>query len=284
MNDEVKTIIYTPESLMANPKKMITEMFNDLKKCRNLAWRLAVRDISAQYRQSFLGFLWALIIPISNAIVWIFLSGSGIITVSETSVPYPIYVFVGTMLWGIFMDAVNAPLQGTNSAKAMLAKINFPREAIIISGFYQTLFNGVIKIILVLIVVFSTGITPGIAGLLIPLGVLSLILVGMTLGILITPFGILYGDVGKAMPLLLQFLMYVTPVVYPFPKSGFASKLFHVNPLTSIVETVRSWIIGQFSDTTYYFLTVNIITIILLLIVWVIYHIAMPILIERMSS
>ena len=143
--------VYTPESSLRHPARMLATMFHDLVAGRELAWQLAVRDIRAQYRQAALGLLWAFILPLAHTITWIFLSRSGIVTVSDTALPYPVYVFTGTMIWAIFMDAVNAPLQQTIAAKQMLAKINFPREALVVSGIYQTLFNGAIKIVLLLV-------------------------------------------------------------------------------------------------------------------------------------
>ena len=56
--------VYTPESSLAHPLIMAREMLRDLAASRELAWRLAVRDIRAQYRQAFLGILWALILPL----------------------------------------------------------------------------------------------------------------------------------------------------------------------------------------------------------------------------
>jgi lipopolysaccharide transport system permease protein len=100
--------VYTPDASLASPLRMIRMMFRDLAASRSLGWRLAVRELSAQYRQSLFGFLWALIIPLANTVVWILLSSSGIVRVTYTGLPYPVYVFVGTMLWGIFVDALNA--------------------------------------------------------------------------------------------------------------------------------------------------------------------------------
>lgn len=120
---ENKITIYTPESSLRNPLRLLHDMFRDLINGRELAWRLAVRDISAQYRQTALGLLWAFILPLAHTATWIFLNGSGIVNIKDTTLPYPVYVFTGTMLWAIFMDAVNAPLQQTINAKQMLAKI-----------------------------------------------------------------------------------------------------------------------------------------------------------------
>ena len=276
--------IYTPDSSLVNPLRMVKDMFRDLTAARELAWRLAVRDISAQYRQAFLGILWAFILPLANTLAWIFLNSTGIITVADTTLPYPVYVFTGTMLWAIFMDALNAPLAQVNAARGMLAKLNFPREALIVSGIYQTLFNAAIKVALLLGALIVIGINPGWNLLLFPLGILSLVLVGTTLGLLITPIGMLYTDIGRALPLLLQFLMFVTPVVFPMPKVGWAATLFKLNPLTPLILTSRDWLTGVTPAYLGLFLLVNLAAIVLLLIVWGIYRLAMPILIERMSA
>ena len=263
---------------------MLREMFRDLVVSKELAWRLAVRDISAQYRQAVLGILWAFILPLANTLAWIFLNSSGVVKVSDTPLPYPVYVFTGTMLWAIFMDALNAPLQKTTAAKGMLAKLNFPREALILSGIYQTLFNVSIKTVLLLAALVVAGVNPGWPLMLFPLGILSLILVGTVLGLLITPVGMLYTDVGKGLPLLMQFLMYVTPVVYPMPQGSWTAVLVSVNPLTPLIMTTRDWLTGMTPDFLGYFLLVNLVALMLLLVVWVVYRLAMPILIERMSA
>jgi lipopolysaccharide transport system permease protein len=276
--------VYTPESSMRKPVCMMADMIRDLIAGRELAWQLAVRDIRAQYRQTALGLLWAFILPLAHTITWIFLSGSGIVTVGKTALPYPVYVFTGTMLWAIFMDAVNAPLQQTIAAKQMLSKINFPREALVVSGIYQTLFNGIIKISLLMPALCLMGIYPGWTLILFPLGVFSLILAGTAVGLLFTPLGMLYTDVVKSLPLLMQFMMYLTPVVFAMPEKGWASIVFKINPLTPIVLSTRNWLTSLSSDHLWSFFLINALIIALLLMVWIIYRIAMPILIERMAS
>jgi lipopolysaccharide transport system permease protein len=281
---ELPITIYTPESLLASPLKMAKEMLRDLVASRELAWRLTVRDLSAQYRQTFLGFLWVIILPLANTLVWIFLSRSGVVNVSDTPLPYPVYVFTGTMLWAVLMDSLNAPLQTITASKSMLAKINFPREALMVAGIYKTSVNALVKVVLLLIALLVMGINPGWSVLFFPLGLLSLILVGTVIGLALTPIGLLYGDVGKAIPLLMQFLMYLTPVVFAMPQKGLAATLFQLNPLTPLILTARGWLTGLTPDYLGYFVVVNLVTIVLLLLSWVVFRLAMPILIERMGS
>jgi lipopolysaccharide transport system permease protein len=278
------TRTYTPESPLAHPGKLWGEMVQDLWAGRELAWRLAVRDISAQYRQSVLGVLWALIIPLANTSVWLFLSASKVVQVGATPVPYPVFVFTGTLLWSILIDALNAPLQQVNANKALLAKINFPREALILSGIYQTLFNGAIKLGILLLVLPFLGVHPGWGGLLIPLGLFSLVLIGTAAGLLITPLGVLYGDIGRGIPLITQFLMYLSPVVFPLASTGWTATLMRLNPLTPLILNARAWFTGQSPQLLGEWTLALGGSAVLLLLVWMVYRLAMPILIERMSA
>jgi len=281
---DLPIVIYTPESALRNPAKLLRDMFRDLIAGRGLAWQLAVRDIKAQYRQTALGLLWAFILPLANTAAWLFIQGSGIATIQPTSLPYPVYVFTGTILWAIFMDAVNAPLQQTIAAKPMLSKINFPREALVLSGIYQTLFNAAIKVGVLFCALLLMGILPGWELLLFPLAVLSLILAGTAIGLMVTPVGMLYTDVGKGLPLLLQFFMYLTPVVFPMPDSGWAASLFAWNPLTPLILTGRDLLTGIAPVHLEAFLFVNVVMCVLLGMMWVIYRAALPIIIERIGN
>ena len=286
MNDHLpmKTTIYTPDSSLANPFVMTKAMLVDLWAGRELAWRLTVRDISAQYRQTFLGILWALILPLANTVIWLYLNGAGIVVLQETDIPYPVYVFAGTMLWAIFMDAINAPMGQTGSARGMLVKLKFPREALLLAGVYKTLFNASIKIGLLLCTLPFFDVRPGWGLALFPLGVLSLILVGTAIGLFITPVGMLYTDVGRALPLVMQFAMYATPVVFAMPASGLAAKVFAANPLTPLILTARNWLTGGTPEFLGYFLAVNAVAVLLLAVSWIGYRLSLPILIERMSA
>lgn len=281
---ETPAVVYSPEPALQNPSKVVREMFRDLFAGRELAWQLALREIRAQYRQTVLGYLWIFAVPVANSAVWILIHGSGVITVGDTGMSYPVFVLTGTIFWSIVMDAVNAPLRQTIAAKSMLTKIKFPHEALILSGAYLTLFSSAIRLTVLIVVLPLFGMSPGWTLLLAPFAVLALVLAGTTLGVLITPVGLLYGDIGRGLPLLLQFLMFLSPVVYPVPKSGLAASLVEWNPLTPLIVTARALLTGQVPET---FVSVSLVTlgiVCILFFAWAAYRIAMPILIERMSA
>jgi lipopolysaccharide transport system permease protein len=279
-----RVTVYTPQSPLIDPVTMARSMLRDLAAARELAWHLAARDIRAQYRQAYLGILWAFIVPLANAAIWIFLNHTGTVSMADTVLPYGFYAFSGAMLWSIFMDAVGAPLQQTNAARTMLAKLNFPREAIVLSGIYQTLLNAGIKSLMLLGALLLVGLPTSWSLVLFPLGVIALVLAGTAVGVLITPVGVLYADVGRGLPLLMQFLMFLSPVVLPMPREGWAATLFTINPLTPLVLSARDWLTGASPEYLLYFATVNVAAAALLVLVWAAYRLAMPILIERISA
>jgi lipopolysaccharide transport system permease protein len=264
--------------------RLIKDSLSDIYTSRFLAKQLAVRDISAQYRQSFLGVLWAFITPLTTAFVWILLSATGTIRLSDTGIPYPVYVFSGTLIWSIITEAINTPTITTNAAKGMMTKINFPKEALIISGIYKLLFNSSIKIGILLILVFLYGVGFHWSLFLLPLAILGAILFGTTIGLFITPIGMLYSDIAKIISLGLRLLMYITPVVYAIPKEGIMKTIMQWNPFTPLILTTRDFIIGASPEYITYYLWIMVVCIPLFFLGLIFYRISIPILVERMSA
>lgn len=271
----------------SSDRSLITQfhdILHDIFNGRELAIQLAQRDILTQYRQAVLGLLWAFILPLANAIVWLFINGSGIITIQATNVPYPVFVFSGTILWSIFMESVTGPLRVTSASKQLLAKVNFPRESLILSRIYICLFNSSIKICILFLFLVIFGIRPGLPILFLPLAIFLIILTGTTVGLLFTPLGVLYTDIGKGIPVIMQFVMYLTPVVYPIPSIGWTTSLFKLNPLSPLILFARNILTGQDTGNIFPLFLIFSVTISLFMLGLLIYRRSMPILIERMSS
>ena len=264
--------------------QLLKASLNDIYTSRFLAKQLAIRDIKAQYRQSYLGIVWAFITPLSTALVWIILNNSGTVKVTDTGVPYPVFVFSGTLLWSIITESINLPMSSTNAAKGILSKINFPKEALILSGVYKMLSNSALKIALLLFFIGVYGVGFHLSLLVFPLAFLGLIFFGVTIGLYITPIGMLYNDIGKIISLGLGFLMYVTPVVYGTPKDGLMKTLMELNPLTPLLMTTRNLAVGMPADYAMSYLVILLVCIPFFLLGLVFYRISIPILVERMSA
>ena len=286
MNEKshLSVTVYTPQSPLTQPRQMARDMVSDLRAAHELAWRLAVRDLNAQYRQTLLGFAWVLLVPLGHALIWILLAAGGLLGIGQTAMPYPVFVLAGTMLWAIFAEAVYAPLHTVGSARDVLVRICFPREALVLSGLLQVAFNAMIKVAIVALVLVLFDVLPGSGALWVPLGIAVLILAGTAIGLLLLPFGLLYADVGRILPFAMQGLMYLTPVVYPIPHDGMARTLLLLNPVTAPLEATRQWLTAGSPDLLAAVIMTGAGSLLAMLALWVVYRLAMPIVIERMST
>lgn len=283
LTDELPLRVYTPDSAIRNPGALVRGLVRDIQAGRELAWRLFVRDLSAQYRQTFLGYVWAFLPPLVASLTFIFLQSQGITRI-ETSIPYVAFAMMGTLLWQTFVDAIQSPLNSIQSAKAMLAKINFPREALLLGGLYMVGFNFLIRLVLLVGVMAIWKVTPGPGLVVFPFAMLGLALSGFAVGMLILPIGTLYGDVGKSVPIAAQFWMLLTPVVYPARTEGFAGWLATWNPISPLITTARESLGGgnltQLNEAGIVMACALLISFLGLLA----FRIVMPKLIERMGG
>ncbi len=264
--------------------RIIGASFNGFKNSRFLARQLATRDLRAQYRQSFLGFFWAFAPILINAAVWIVLRGTGTVQLAETPISYPLYVVVGTTLWTIFTECLSAPILAVNGNKSIITKINFDKEALITLSIIKVSVNSLIKfsLVIALLLYYSPAISSSLL-FFVPLFLLS-VLFFLSIGVLLTPIGVLYQDIGRAIPMTMQVLMYVTPVVYMMPESGWMRTIMTYNPLTYIVTDIRNTLTGLPVEHWSVHIGIGVTGLLLALLALVVYRISVPIITERMSS
>ncbi len=284
LNSQLTEVIYTPESKLRHPIKLFQQMWRDLLASRELAWRLMARDISAQYRQSFLGITWAFLPPIIMAVGFTLANDANVINIGKTDLPYPAYVMFSTALWQTFVEALNAPMQAVTAAKTMLARVNFPREALILAKLGEVFFNFAIKLILIVALFIWFHIPVSWTVILTPIPLIHLILLGTFIGILLAPLSVLYQDVSKGLTIITGLWLFLTPVIYPVPNQGTFGLLVKLNPVTPLLVTARELATTGVLSDPLRFWVVSAITLVGLLLTWIVFRLAMPFVVERVSS
>ncbi|MDM1551976.1 ABC transporter permease [Empedobacter falsenii] len=279
----LKTVVYSSDK-KTHFLKELKNIFKDISNSHFLAYQMAKRDIQAQYRQSYLGVFWAFAPVIINSLVWLFLNGSGVVSVQGVNIPYPVFVIIGTTLWSVFADTIQSAMAAVNAGKGLMSKINFPKEALLMAGMYKIFFNLSLKLIFLIVVLLYFRISPGIEVLYFPYLLLVLLLFSFSLGLIITPIGLIYTDIAKIINTGISFLMYLTPVVYVAPKQGFFKLLFQLNPLTYLITDARNSLTNEPLTSMILISVIFIISLIILLIGLVIYRKSMPIIIEKISG
>ncbi|MDP4898665.1 MAG: ABC transporter permease, partial [Akkermansiaceae bacterium] len=262
----------------------VRNILNDLHAGRELAWRLFIRDLSAQYRQTYFGYLWAFLPPLVASLTFIFLNSQGIVKIDTGGIPYPAFAMMGTLLWQVFVDGIMCAPTALTAAKPMLAKINFPREAILMGGLYMVIFNFLIRLLLVAGVMAYWQVTPTASILFFPVAMAALLLTGFCIGLALSPIAGFYGDVGRAIPMVAGFWMLLTPVVYPARTEGLAGILATWNPVSPLIVTARESLTGQDLSLLIPFVIVCVCAIIATFLGLVGFRIAMPHLVARMGG
>lgn len=278
-------IVYTADPVLRDPAKLIRQMLDDLKDSRELAWRLLIRNISARYRQTLFGYVWAFLPAAASTVVWVFLKSQNIVGIGSTGIPYPLYVLTGMLLWQGFIDALNMPIRVAVESKPVLCKIKIPYEAFLLTAAGETLFNFLIRLVLLIAAFFWFGCPFSSAIVLAIIGTAVLLTMGLALGTILLPLGLLYEDIQKGLLIITPLWFFITPVIYPPPTGGISSTLIlKMNPVSPVLIAIRDWLTIGTCDYDTAFCVIALMTIILALAAWLCYRLSMPFLIERMGS
>lgn len=276
--------IYSPEPLLGHPVTMLRNIAKDIMAGRELAWRLFVRDLSAQYRQTYFGYLWAFLPPLVASLTFIFLNSQGIVNIDTGGIPYPAFAMMGTLLWQVFVDAILSAPAALGKAKPMLAKINFPREAILMGAVYMVIFNFLVRLLLLAGVMAYWKVIPTSTIMFFPVAMASVLLAGFCIGLALTPIAGFYGDIQRAIPMIASFWMLLTPVVYPARTEGLAGILATWNPVSPLIVSARESLTGQDLSLLLPFAIVTACSLLATFLGLIGFRISMPHLIARMGG
>ena len=277
-------VVYSAESEVRHPVRLVRDIFADCIAGRELAWRLFLRNIRGLYRQTFLGFFWAFLPPIANTAMWVFLRKAGVFQIGDTQVDSTVHILAGMILWQAFVDAFQMPADTLNKNKNMISKLNFPREALLLVGMGEVMFNLLIRLLLLIPAFLIYGVALHSSILLAPLAIIGLVLLGAALGLLLMPLGSLYQDVGRFISMMIPFWMFATPVIYP-PFESFPGTLLNwVNPASPLLLLARDWLLLGSTEHLTVGLIFGLLTLPMLLLALIVYRVSIPVLVERMNA
>lgn len=264
---------YEPDnSLKKGYISLFREIFNEVKNNKWLTYQLFKRDFIAVYKQSFIGILWVLIVPLVSVGTFIVLNQSGIFNIGEIDVPYPIYALLGMAFWQLFATGVVACSNSLVSAGAMLTKINFSKKSLVIASTGRSIVTFIIQFVFVCILFVCYWIAPSIATLFVPIVIIPLMLLTLGLGFMLALFNSIVRDIGNALSLLLTFLLFLTPVLYAKPTTGILATLTNYNPLYYLVLAPRDLVLtGTISEWNGY-LIASVMSVIVFIVCLVVFH------------
>jgi ABC-type polysaccharide/polyol phosphate export permease len=260
---------------------MFRDMAQGMFHSRYVGYRLARKNIKDSHAASALGSLWDLLDPLILAGIFYYLMQTKLISTDGLGMPVSVFVVFGIMLYVTYTDSLLLSLELMSHSKNLLTHLKVAPEALIISVAYRVGFNSIFRIIVMLF--FSI-----VAGVFSPIGFLKfmvlfplIIVWGMAPGILLAPFNVIYNDVGRFVRLTILPLRFLAPVIYAIPADTLLGKLQVINPVTMILDNLRSVAVNN----TFIDLPMTLLHLAIVLVVGFfgccIFHIAIPILAER---
>ena len=218
---------------------------------RELLYNFVLRNVKSRYKQSVLGMTWLILHPVSNVVVLTIVFSYIAKTPSE-GLPYPLFSFGALLPWVFFSSSLTSGIPSITNNPNLVTKIYFPREILPISIIIRVSFDTIVSAFLFigLILFYKVKITIN-SLFVIPIVVIEFIFV---LGIvfLLATMNVWYRDVAQASGILVQFWMYLTPVIYPLSLVPEKFIPFYIlNPMVGIVEGFRSALLkGTMPDMT----------------------------------
>ena len=212
----------------------------DLWYYRDLLYFLVWRDIKVRYAQSVLGVGWAVIQPVFLMIVFTLVFGR-LARLDSDGAPYAIFSYVALVPWTYFSNALTDSTTSLVQNSALITKVYFPRIILPLSSILSKLIDFTIALGLVIGLLVWYKTVPNVGVAVIPLLVLLMILTAAGLGIWMASLAIQYRDIKYALTLIIQMLMFASPVVYPLNMVPERYQiLYSLNPMVGVIEGFRS--------------------------------------------
>ena len=216
----------------------------ELWQYRELLYFLAWRDISVRYKQTLLGAAWAIIQPFFSMIVFSLFFGR-LANIPSEGVPYPIFNYTAMLPWTYFATAITASSNSLVGSANLLSKVYFPRLVIPVASVLPALVDFCIAFVVMLGMMLYYGIAPTWNALFLPAFLLLALVTALGVGLWLSAMNVQYRDVRYAVPFLVQFWLFLSPVVYPsslVPEQW--QLLYGMNPMAGVIEGFRWAMLG----------------------------------------
>ena len=276
--------VYTANDRNGGLATTIVKSAKDIYRSRHLIWCLFARDFKAQFKQNLLGYYWAVINPMVAVFAFIFMNYAGILRPGPTEVPYPVYAFVGTSIWGFLTGTITFMSGGLRSQSELILRTNIPKIALAASSLANIGYSVVVNMamIVLLMTIFHVPLTLG--SLAFPFLILPIIILGVALGLVISVIGIIVRDAGNMATQFFIIGMYLTPVIYVADtlKGRMIYKVIMNNPLTYVIDLPRSILFGHGSNYWPQYLGVSALALIALILSLKVFEIIQDLVAERL--
>jgi len=229
------------------PKKTFSlNQIKEIWEYRELLYFFTWRDLKVRYKQTIIGIAWAIFQPLLTMVVFSVFFGK-LANMPSDDIPYPIFVYVGLLLWQFFSGSLTAISNCLVDQKSIITKVYFPRIILPISATITKFVDFLIACFILVGLMVYYGYLPRLSGILIlPLLVFITFMATLGLGLFLSALNVKYRDIGYILPFFIQLMLFLTPVIYPASLTGIYSWFLAMNPMTGVIKAARAALLGNF--------------------------------------
>lgn len=259
MKDEIEFVVD------ANRRKFFD--YKELLTYKELFYFFTWRDIKIKYKQTALGFSWAILQPLLMMTIFTLFFGRAL-NIPSQNLPYPVFVFSGLLLWNMFSSGLTTSANSMIGNAQIIKKIYFPRLIVPVSSILVSLFDFLMAFVLFVALLIFYQQPVGISAIWCwPVAIGITIIATLGPGCLLSALNVKYRDFRYVIPFMVQVLFFLTPLIYPISmiQSPWLQYALVCSPMYAAIELFRSPLIGTIPDMT--FLLVSVVSAFVFLVV-----------------
>jgi lipopolysaccharide transport system permease protein len=232
--------------MVIEPRSGWSELnLTELWRYRDLLVTLAIRDVKLRYKQTALGVIWVILQPLLAAGIFTFVFGK-VARMPSDGLPYFAFSYAGLLAWNAFNSTLTKASASVIGNSQLVSRVFFPRLILPLSTVLSTLIDFFVALALMVVLMVGYGITPGWGVLLLPLWLILLVALALGIGVYTSALTVRYRDLQYVVPVLLQMLLYASPVAYSVSAVPDRLRvLYFLNPMSGLLEAFRWSLLGR---------------------------------------
>jgi len=221
----------------------VRQLLREMWESRGLLAMLARRDFFVRYRRASFGLVWAVALPLLQAVV-LAVVFSRVARIKVSDVNYTVFIFSGMISWTYFSGVLGAGSTAIVDNAAMTTKIYFPRAILPLITMASNLYGFAVSATILIGMEIITGVDIGLNVLLLNPGIIVMAALATSFALVFSALHVYFRDMRFVVQAMLIVWFYITPIIYPITLLGRLGKFVYANPMTGVVELFRAATVG----------------------------------------
>jgi ABC-type polysaccharide/polyol phosphate export permease len=250
----------------------VREMLQEQVTYRELLMQMTRRDLMLRYKQTIMGFGWAVFMPVLNTIIFTIIFTRAA-KVDTGGIPYPIFSYTGLMAWNLSASSLRFAVSSLTANTNLVTKVYFPREIFPFSAVIVSIVDFAVASIILIGLMIYYHFVPGWALLFLPVVLIVHILFTAGISLLLAMGNLFFRDIKYLFEVVLMLWMFASSVLYPVDQIGGRLAVFlQFNPMTPIIDAYRSVLLRNELPAAGPFAAASVLACLTLAYGWVWFH------------